>query len=52
MSGLILLEMDSVCIRFSFTRNGFSVCYRFSFPRNGFSVLGLVFLEMDSVCHV
>ena len=25
MSGLVLLEMDSVCVRFSFTRNGFSV---------------------------
>ena len=49
MSGLVLLEMDSVCVRFSFTRNGFSVlglvllemdsvCIRFSFTRNGFSV--------------
>ena len=26
MSGLVLLEMDSVCVRFSVTRNGFSVC--------------------------
>ena len=25
MVGFILLEMDSVCVRFSFTRNGFSV---------------------------
>ena len=48
MSGLVLLDMDSVCVRFSFTRNGFSVsglvllemdsaCVRFSFTRNGFS---------------
>ena len=39
MSGLVLLEMDSVCVRFSFTSNGFSVS-------------GLVLLEMDSVCQV
>ena len=49
MSGFILLEMESVCVRFSFTRNGFSVsglvllemdsvCVRFSFTRNGLSV--------------
>ena len=49
MLGLVLLEMDSVCVRFSFTRNGFSVsglillemdsvCVRFSFTRNRFSV--------------
>ena len=25
MSGLVLLEMDSVAVRFYFTRNGFSV---------------------------
>ena len=37
MSGLVLLEMDSVCVRFSFTRMD-SVCVRFSFTRNGFSV--------------
>ena len=24
--GLVLLEIDSVCVRFSFTRNGFGVC--------------------------
>ena len=29
-----------------------SVCVRFSFTRNGFSVLGLVLLEMDSVCVI
>ena len=31
MSVLILIEMDSVCVRFSFKRNGFrmdSVCVR------------------------
>ena len=39
MLGFILLEMDSVCVRYSFIRNGFSV-------------LGLVLLEMDSVCQV
>ena len=27
-----------------------SVCVRFSVTRNGFSVLGLVLLEMDSAC--
>ena len=37
MLGLVLLEMDSVCVRFSFTRYD-SVCVRFSFTRNGFSV--------------
>ena len=39
MLGLVLLEMDSVCVRFSFTRNRFSVS-------------GLILLEMDSVCQV
>ena len=49
MLGLVLLEIDSVCVRFSFTRNGScvlglvlleidSVCVRFSFTRNRFSV--------------
>ena len=47
MSGLVLLEMDSVCVKFSFTKNGFrglvllemdSVCDRFCFTRNRFSV--------------
>ena len=49
MSGLVLLEIDSVCVRFSFTRNGLSVsglvileidsvCVKFSFTKNGFSV--------------
>ena len=49
MLGLVLLEIDSVCVRFSFTRNRFSVsglvlleiysvCVRFSFTRNGLSV--------------
>ena len=37
MSGLELLEMDSVCVRFSFTRMD-SVCVSFNFNRNGFSV--------------
>ena len=27
-------------------------CVRFSFTRNGFSVLGLILLEMDSVCVI
>ena len=35
----VLLEIDSVCVRFGFTRNGFSVS-------------GLVLLEKDSVCQV
>ena len=39
MLGVFLLEMDSVCVRFSFTRNGFSVS-------------GIVLLEMDSACQV
>ena len=39
MLGLVLLEMDSVCVRFSFIINGFSVS-------------GLVILEMDLVCQV
>ena len=38
MLGLVLLEIDSVCVRFSFTRNRFCVCVRFSFTRNRFSV--------------
>ena len=37
MLGLVLLEMDSVCVRFSFTRNGFSVL-GLVLHRNGFSV--------------
>ena len=33
MIGFVLLETDSVCVRFSFIRNGF-ICVRFSFyPR-------------------
>ena len=40
MLGFVLLEMDSVCVRFSFTRMD-SVCVRFSLTRNGFSVCQL-----------
>ena len=39
MLGLVLLEIDSVCVRFSFTSNGFGVS-------------GLVLLEMDSLCQI
>ena len=39
MLSLVLLEIDSVCVRFSFTRNRFNVS-------------GLVLLEIDSVCQV
>ena len=46
MLGLVLLEMDSVCVRFSLLEMDSvcvlleidSVCVSFSFTRNGFSV--------------
>ena len=51
MLGLVLLEMDSVCVRFSFTRYD-SVCQVQFYYKLIQCVLGLALLEMDSVCQV
>ena len=50
MSGLVLLEMDSVCVRYSFIRNGFSVSGLILLEMDSVCFIGLVLLEMDSEC--
>ena len=49
MSSFVLLEICSVCVRFSFNRNGFSLCQVYFYYKLIQCVSGLVLLEICSV---